>query len=100
MINQFEVLSPWADIDPAPVRAISPRLADLSGKKIGLYANSKIAALPMLKVIEEQLKARYPGLQFTRFERIPNVSVAETDVWGKFQEWVKGVDGVILSHGD
>ena len=100
MSYQYEVLSPWAEVDPMPVKAISPRLAGLTGKKIGLYANSKIAALPMLAVVEEQLKARFSGLQFTRFERIPNLSVAETDVWAKFQEWIKGVDAVILAHGD
>ena len=100
MSNQFDVLSPWAEIDPVPSRQISPRLTDLAGKKIGLYANSKIAALPILAVIEEQLKERFSGLQFTRFERIPNLSVAETEVWGKFQEWLEGVDAVILAHGD
>jgi hypothetical protein len=100
MSNQFEVLSPWAEVDSVPARPISPRLTDLTGKKIGLYANSKIAALPILGVIEDQLKERFSGLQFTRFERIPNLSVAETDVWVKFQEWVKGVDAVILAHGD
>jgi hypothetical protein len=100
MSNNFEVLSPWAEVDPVPVRVISPRLADLNGKKIGLYANSKIVALPMLAMIEEQLRERFSGLQFTRFERIPNVSVAETENWGRFQEWIKGVDAVILAHGD
>ena len=100
MSSHFEVLSPWAEVDPVPVRTISPRLADLTGKKIGLYANSKIVALPMLAVIEEQLKERFSGLQFTRFERIPNLSVAETDGWVKFQEWLKGVDAVILAHAD
>jgi hypothetical protein len=98
--DQFEVLSPWAEVDPLPMKAISPRLDGLAGKKIGLYANSKIAALPMLAVVEEQLKARFPGVQFTRFERIPNLSVAETDAWPKYQEWIKGVDAVVLSHGD
>ena len=100
MNNQFEVLNPWAEVDPQPVKAISPRLSDLAGKKIGLYANSKIAALPTLALVEEQLKLKYPGITFTRFERIPNVSVAETDKWPQFQEWIKGVDAVILSHGD
>src|SRR5512143_2820873 len=100
MSNQYQVLSPWADVDPVPLKSISPRLSDLSGKRIGLYANSKIAALPTLAVVEERLKERYPGIQFTRFERIPNVSVAEIDRWEKFQEWVEQVDGVVLSHGD
>jgi hypothetical protein len=100
MNNQFEVLSPWAEIDPLPVRAISARLDGLAGKRIGLYANSKIAALPMLAVVEEELKKRFSGLQFRRFERIPNLSVAETDRWAEFQQWLKEVDAVILSHGD
>jgi hypothetical protein len=100
MNEQFEVMSPWAEVDPQPVRPISPRLTDLAGKKIGLYANSKIAALPILAVIEGELKQKYAGVQFTRFERIPNVSVAETDKWPLFQEWIKGVDAVILAHGD
>jgi hypothetical protein len=100
MSDHYEVLSPWAEVDAVPLKPISPRLGALAGKKIGLYANSKIAALPMLAAVEEQLRARYPAVQFTRFERIPNVSVAETDRWDKFQEWVKEVDGVVLAHGD
>jgi hypothetical protein len=100
MTEHFRVLSPWAEVDPIPVKTISPRLPDLTGKTIGLYANSKIAALPMLAVVEEELKKKFPGLRFTRFERIPNVSVAETDKWDKFQEWITGVDAVILAHGD
>jgi hypothetical protein len=100
MSNQFEVLSPWAEVDPPPLHVISPRLADLNHKTIGLYANSKIAALPALAVVEEQLNARYTGLQFTRFERIPNLSVAETDKWAQFQDWIQGVDAVVLAHGD
>lgn len=100
MSYQFEVLSPWAEIDPLPLKTISPRLSDLSGKRIGLYANSKIAALPILAVVEEKLKTRFSGLTFTRFERIPNLSVKETDSWGKFQKWIQEVDAIILAHGD
>ena len=98
--GQYEVLSPWAEVDPIPVKTISPRLFDLTNKTIGLYANSKIVALPLLAVVEEELKKRFSGLRFTRFERIPNVSVTETDKWDKFQEWITGVDAVVLAHGD
>ena len=100
MSDQFEVMSPWADVDPLPLRGLSPRLNDLSGKTVGLYANSKIAAMPMLDMVEEKFKERFPGVKFTRFERLPNLSVAETNEWEHFQEWVKGVDAVVLSHGD
>ena len=36
--SQYEVLSPWADVDPIPVRGISPRLDSVEGKKIGLFS--------------------------------------------------------------
>jgi len=39
--TQFEVLSPWADVDPIPLRGISPRLSSLAGKKIGIFVNPK-----------------------------------------------------------
>ena len=40
----YEVLSPWAEADPVPLSGISPRLEDMTGKKIGLFCNSKRAA--------------------------------------------------------
>ena len=44
---QYEVLSPWAEVDPIPLRGISPRVDTLAGKKIGLFANFKRAAKPI-----------------------------------------------------
>ena len=35
--GQYEVLSPWAEVDPIPLRGISPRIKTLAGKKIGLF---------------------------------------------------------------
>ena len=100
MNSQYEVLSPWAEVDPVPLRGISPRITDLAGKRIGLFLNSKIAARPMLAAVEKKLKERFPTLEFSRFVRYLNVSVAETEDKAKFEEWVKGVDAVILSYGD
>jgi hypothetical protein len=34
----YEVLSPWAEVDAASLRGISPRLDSLAGKKIGIFA--------------------------------------------------------------
>jgi hypothetical protein len=100
MNGQYEVLNPWAEVDPIPLKGLSPRLTDITGKKIGLFINSKIVARPMQDIIEKQLKERFPKLEFSRFVRIPNISMAETQNWDKYQAWVKGVDAVILSHGD
>ena len=52
--NQYEVLSPWAEVDPVPPRGLSPRLDTLAGKKIGLFVNTKRAAKPMAAAIAKQ----------------------------------------------
>ena len=100
MANEYEVLNPWAEVDPIPTRGISPRISDMNGKKIGLFRNSKVAARPMLEIVAEKIKERYPTVTFTNFVLLPNYSVAETSEQAKYEEWLKGVDAVIFSHGD
>ena len=56
MTMHYEVMSPWADIDPIPVKGVSSRLDGMAGKNIGFFLNSKIAAEPMSDVMEEMLK--------------------------------------------
>ena len=38
MNGQYEVLNPWAEVDPIPLKGIAPRVADLTGKTMGLFA--------------------------------------------------------------
>jgi len=98
---QFEVLSPWADVDPIPVRGISPRIQNLSGKKIGLFVNPKRAAMPIADSIEKRLKTMYPDIQIIRFhDTEANVNVIETKNKDKFIEWAKGIDAAIAEVGD
>jgi len=99
--GQYEVLNPWAEVDPVPLRAISPRLNNMAGKKIGLFANFKRAAKPITASIEKRLGAMYPGVQTSLFDsRSPNVNEIETKNKDKFTAWVKGVDAVIAVVGD
>lgn len=100
MNGQYEVLSPWADVNPRPLKGIAPRPADLAGKKVGYFWNSKRAARPMLSVIEENLKKRFPGCESDYFPFMPNEGIADTEYLPKFEEWLKGVDAVALSYGD
>ena len=100
MSSSYEVLSPWAEVDSITARGISPRLIDMENMKIGLFYNGKRAAQPIQNVIEKRLKERITSLYFTRFERVPNISVAETEDFTAFEEWVKEVDAVILAVGD
>ena len=100
MGDQYEVLNPWAEVDPVRLRPISDRLTDLNDKHIGLFNNKKVAALPTLKVVEKRLKERFPAMKLSYFSRDRNVSVAETGGLEEYEAWVKGVDAVILSAGD
>jgi hypothetical protein len=98
---QFEVLSPWADVDPIPFRGISPRIPTLAGKKIGLFVNPKRAAMPIAESIDRRLKAMYPDVQTIVFRSVgANVNEIETKNKDKFTAWVKGLDAVIAVVGD
>jgi hypothetical protein len=97
----YEVLSPWAEADPVPLSGISPRLEGMSGKKIGLFCNSKRAARLMLTSIENKLKERFPSVSTGWYDATtPNIPEIESVNKDKFIEWVRGVDAVILAVGD
>jgi hypothetical protein len=98
---QFEVLSPWAEVDPIPLRGISPRIQNLSGKKIGLFVNPKRAAMPIAESIDRRLKAMYPDVQTTIYHSVgANVNEIETKNKEKFTAWAKGLDAAIAVVGD
>ena len=98
---QFEVLSPWADVDPIPLRGISPRIQSLAGKKIGLFINPKRAAMPIAESIEKRLKTMYPDIQIIEFHSTePNVNEIETKNKERFTAWAKGLDAAIAVVAD
>jgi hypothetical protein len=99
--SAYEVLNPWADADPIPLRSISPRVTALDGKRIGLFANFKRAARPMLAEVEKRLKERYPTCETVLFDsRGTNVLETETENKERFEAWAKGVDAVVGAVGD
>jgi hypothetical protein len=99
--TQFEVLSPWADVDPIPLRGISPRIPTIAGKKIGLFVNPKRAAMPIAQSIERRLKTMYPDVQISLFHSVgANVNEIETENKEKFTAWAKGLDAAIAVVGD
>lgn len=97
----YEVLSPWAEVDPIPLRGISPRVDTLAGKKIGLFANFKRAARPIAAEVEKRLKERFPDIETVLFHStLPNVDESETANREKFTAWAKSVDAVVGVVGD
>ena len=100
MGESYEVLSPWAAVDPVPLEGINPRLPDLRGRRIGLFHNGKVAARPILDVVEAELHGRFDGISTPRFGRTANLEVAETPDRAKYEEWAREVDAVVLAVGD
>jgi hypothetical protein len=97
--ESYEVLSPWAEVDPLPLRGITPRLPDLEGKKIGLFVYAaKIASHPVQTVMEKRLKERFPTAKFSwYFNTRGEVSEAELP---KYKDWLKGLDALVAAYGD
>ena len=99
--GQYEVLNPWAEADPIPLRGISPRIESLAGKKIGLFANFKRAAVPITESVEKRLSGMYADASFSLYHStLPNVNEAETKNRDRFIAWVKSVDAIVAVVGD
>ncbi len=100
-VQLFDVLSPWSEVDPVPPRGISPRLQTLEGKKIGMFSDPKRAARPILDVVEQKLKEKFPTLKFTQYSSsYPASMEIETKNRDIFKEWVQTLDAFIGAVGD
>jgi hypothetical protein len=99
--GMFEVLSPWAEADPIPLKGLAPRLDSLKGKRIGLLRNNKRAGEEILKVASARLKERYPDIEFSWFKfNTFSVSSLEKNRLPEFEDWIKSVDAVLAAAAD
>ena len=98
---KYKALSPWGEADPKPLKGISERIDSLAGKKIGLFANYKRAAIPIAMSLKDQLDSAYPDSQVSIYHSDQwNVTEIETEKKETFKKWVKSKDAVILMVGD
>jgi hypothetical protein len=98
----YEVLSPWAEVDPVAAKGLMPRVTDLNGKTIGLFAFFKQYAPAIMKEVERQLKERFPKAKFSHYQYPLHVKEVIDDEKYKpsFLDWLKGVDTVVSGQGD
>ena len=95
----YEVLYPWADADPIPLKGLTaPRLTQLEGKTIGLFVNDKRAAPLIREVLERKIKERFPTCNTSWYNA--KGPVLQGKVVSDYEDWLKTVDVVILSVGD
>jgi len=100
MNNQYEVLSPWAEIDPLPLKALSSRVTDLEGKKVGLFVNNKRAAPLIMAAVEQKLQERFPTAEFSYFHFNDRYEAATGPDKAEFEDWVRRLDAAIAAVGD
>lgn len=105
---EYEVLNPCGNVEPSQAIGLNERVADLNKATIGLFTTFKEHWVLILDEIARQLKQRFPGATFTSFQYVQDLNsytqVAEVakdpDYRPKFEEWVKGVDAVIVANAD
>jgi hypothetical protein len=97
----YEALSPWGDAEPKPLKGISERLNNLSGKRIGIFANYKRSAMPIASSLQERIKAAYPDSEVSIYHSDKwNVIEIETEKKEAFKKWVESNDAFVLLVGD
>ena len=98
----YDVLSPWAETDPIPLMGITPRLDEVRGKRIGLYANYKRAAVPIQDAVEAELLRRFgESISVHRFHQAGSNDVgSSSDEGPRFTQWLEDLDAVIVAVGD
>jgi hypothetical protein len=111
---QYQVLNPWAEADPVPLKGLSPRINDLTGKKIGLFHHTKPSGPYITAAVEQKLKNRFPTADFSYFRMnrvgdlddykdrvgLPIDPAQDARELALFDDWVKWVDAVVGAVGD
>ncbi len=78
---QLEVMNPRGEIPPPTTLGISPRVPDLSGKKVVLVDNGKFGANNFLEALAEMLKERYPKTTVVMYPKPPAQTITSLPKW-------------------
>jgi ABC-type amino acid transport substrate-binding protein len=92
----LKVLSPRSEIEQQTLLGISPRLADLAGKTIGLVDNTKTGTIYFFDSLEEELKGRFPTASILRFRKKGYVDVQPE----LYKEVAEKCDAFVFGIGD
>ena len=89
---ELKLLNPRGEIEPPPTFVPAPRVADLAGKKIGLYSNGKQGMDNFYAVLEELLKKKYPTATSVLLTGAFEIRDEEAEAWkNKIDTFVYGV---------
>lgn len=95
------MFDPIADSEEVKPKTISPRVEDLSNKRIGLFDNGKRTAKPTLQVVEERLKDNYNDVTVNYYS-VEHMNVLKNeDELAQIREWAnEETDVCIGAIGD
>ncbi len=94
----LEVLNPRGKVPKISEISPSPRLSDLTGKKIGILYNGKVGGEMLLPYLEEALKKRIPDIELRRWT-VPHSQLLDVKE-PRLKEIAEYGDGVIALLGD
>jgi len=77
----LEVMNPRGEIPPPPTVGISPRGAQLDGKKIVLIDNGKFGASNFLEVIALMIKDKYPTATIVMYPKPAAQTITDLPKW-------------------
>ena len=98
----YKTLSPWAEVDKSKSTGLQPRVSDLKGKTIGLFAHFKEHSPIMLSEVERQLQEKLPDTRFIHYQYPMDTRelINDDEYKPSFMEWLSKVDTVISAYGD
>lgn len=98
----YTVLSPWGEVDTSGAIGLRPRLDTLNGKTIGMFSHFKGHSPIILKEVEREILKQYPEAKFTylMYPKDTAEICDDPEFRPLFEEWIRGVDGVIAAYGD
>jgi hypothetical protein len=78
---KLELLNPRGVIEVKPILALTPRVTNLAGKRVGLYWNSKPGMDNFFTVFDELLRKRYPTATTTLLRGAFLIRDEDTEAW-------------------
>ncbi|ADB62702.1 hypothetical protein Htur_3842 (plasmid) [Haloterrigena turkmenica DSM 5511] len=92
---------PVADSEKGEQESLAPRIKSLEGKRIGLFNNGKLAATPLLEVVQERLKDEYPDATIEHYEVEHLNRIKNEDELSSIRQWAdEEVDACFGAIGD
>lgn len=90
----LEVMNPRSDLEPPPIFPLTPRVQELSGKKVGIYWLGKAGGDNFFDAFERVLKEKYPTVTPIRYR-------GRLDIGDQMAKQVAGeVDTLVYGVGD